>query len=123
MHDEYWNKYWEFSIDDLANDLIENIDVVRQITDKDKVSFVGHGHGATQMFMCMYNFQSEVEKRISSCIALAPIAHNQYTKNAFYEFYQKYWRGFKGSVNYELWGRGYNDRVSNSNKETTFELE
>ena len=47
MHDEYWNKYWEFTIDDLAMDLIENIDIVRLVSGMDKVSFVGHGHGAT----------------------------------------------------------------------------
>ena len=61
---------------------------------------------------------------MSSCIALAPVAHSAYTQNAFYDFYDKYWRSFKGHVNHELWGKGYVDRLNDHPApEDTYELE
>lgn len=53
--DEYWGKYWDFTIDDLALDLIENINFILRVTGYQKLGFVGHGHGATEMLMCLSN--------------------------------------------------------------------
>lgn len=52
----YWGNYWEFTIDDLAMDLIENIDIVRQNIGQKKIGFIGHGYGATQMLMLLSKF-------------------------------------------------------------------
>lgn len=59
--DEYWGKYWQFTMDDLAMDLIENIDYVRDTTGQNKLAFVGHGHGATEMMICMSMNGEQVE--------------------------------------------------------------
>ena len=96
--DPYWSKYWSFNLSELAADLSENIEFVRKQADSDKIAFVGHGHSASLLFMNMYEHGHKIEDRISSCIALAPIAHTDYTNNEFYDFYSRYWRSFKRSV-------------------------
>lgn len=85
--DPYWNRYWEFSMNELSQDLAENIDFIREKSGSEKIGFVGHGHATTLLFMNMFNNPKEMEKRISSCIALAPVAHADYTRNAFYDYY------------------------------------
>lgn len=104
--------------------MVENIDYVRKNADVDKVAFVGHGHASTMLFMTMYDQGSALEERLSSCIALAPIAHSDNTNNAYYDFYKRYWRSLKRHVNNELWGRGYVDRMQESaGSGPTLELE
>lgn len=76
------------------------------------------------LFMCMYECGFQIEQILSSCVALAPVAHSNHTENAYYDYYNKYWRSLTRSVRHELWGRGYEDRMQNeAGREVTLELE
>ena len=46
-HDPYWGRYWDFGMFDLARDMEENIQFILDSTGQEKLSFVGHAHGAT----------------------------------------------------------------------------
>ena len=59
------------------------------------------------MLLNMYKYQKEMEDRLTSFVALAPIGHTTYTENAFYDMYSRYWRSFKGHTHTEMWGKGY----------------
>jgi len=111
--DEYWHQYWDFNLFDLAHDVEENIDFVLKETGKSRVSFIGSGHGATQMMINMVNRQYQIESKLKSFIALAPIADSRYTMNPFYEMYSRYWRSLWSNMKKygELWGKGYQERM------------
>lgn len=73
---------------------MENIDLVCKRTGRKRIGFVGHGHGATEMLIALSFFAKEVEDRLTSVIALAPIGHSTHTSNPFYDYFSRYWRSF-----------------------------
>ena len=79
---------------DMALDLDESIDNVLELTGKNKVHFIGSGHGATQMLMRISQNRKVIDSKLNSIIALAPTAHLSFTENPLLEMYSKYWRSF-----------------------------
>lgn len=59
----------------------------------------------------------QMEEKLSSVVLLSPIVYTHYSKNPLLEHYESYWRSFgtsmAGKSIYELWGKGFQDRVGN----------
>lgn len=128
FYDEFWGQYWDWGMQELALDLEENIDYVRELTSQDRVHFVGSGHGATQLLMRISQNREVLDSKLMSMIALAPLAHSSFTENALLEMYSRYWRSFKSTMEgrciYELWGKGYQERLDTSkHNDTLFMIE
>ena len=111
FYDEYWGQYWDWTMQDLALDLDENLEYVIEQTGKKRVHFIGSGHGATQMLMRISQNREVMDSKLLSLVALGPIAHHSFTENPLLEMYSRYWRSFRSAMEgrciYEMWGKGF----------------
>lgn len=75
---QYWDpnedyEYWQFSWEQMAvYDLPKAIDYVREQTGREKISYVGHSQGTSQMFAALGMDQDFWKKRVNLFVALAP---------------------------------------------------
>lgn len=60
-------------------DLPAMIDLARKVTGFDKISYIAHSQGTTQMFSALANNHGQMNDKINFFIALAPIANLQRT--------------------------------------------
>lgn len=68
-------KYFDYSFYELGKyDAPAQIDFVRQLTGKDKIGYIGHSQGTTQMFSALSLNHGDLNSKINSFIALAPVA-------------------------------------------------
>ena len=80
---------------DLSLDLEENLDYVREKTGQDRLHFIGHAHGATQLFMRMAANRPDIDAKLASIIGLGATGSMHYTENPLVEMYSRYWRSFE----------------------------
>ena len=78
------SEFFDYSFFELGQyDAVSQIDLVRQLTGKDKISYVGHSQGTTQMFAALsYNFGG-LQNKLNYFAALAPIVNLKNTTNEF----------------------------------------
>jgi pimeloyl-ACP methyl ester carboxylesterase len=75
-------KYWEFSFVEMGDyDAPAQVDHVRKVTGQDKISYVGHSQGTTQMFYSISDRPDFWKERLNLFTALAPVTRLEYTKN------------------------------------------
>ena len=75
--------FWEFSFDEFAEyDIPTNIALIRQITGVQKLSYIGHSQGTTQMFAALSEakIRPKVAPYIKQFHALAPIVYKNQNK-------------------------------------------
>ena len=61
------------------------IDYVREKTDRDKLSYIGHSQGTTQMFTALAQNFGNMSEKVNFFVALAPVAKLGGSFNWFYE--------------------------------------
>ena len=67
-------KFFDFSFVELGKyDLPAMIDFVRRVTNVDKVTYIAHSQGTTQMFFALAEMQEQMAERINLFIALGPV--------------------------------------------------
>jgi len=68
-------QYFAFDFEQLGTyDLPAQIDGIKEVTGVDKVTYIGHNQGATQMLFALVKHEEEIKKRVNLFVALAPIA-------------------------------------------------
>jgi len=111
---EYWNFSWQHS----ANDIPATLEYIVKETGFQKVAYIGHSQGTTQMFANLPINQEYYKERISVFIALGPIARLSSTKspafNALSFFYVQVDNVLRASKIHELMGRDW--ALSNMDK-------
>lgn len=84
-------EYWEFSFTEMGKyDLPAQINFVRDHTGVDKLSYVGHSQGTSQMFYAISENQSYWEERINLFVALAPVTRIGNCKSKMVKFLSKF---------------------------------
>lgn len=69
-------EFFDYSFYELAKyDLPANIDFVLEKTMQDRVSYVGHSQGTTQMFAALADNIDNMTEKINVFVALAPITY------------------------------------------------
>ena len=67
---DYFNySFWELG----KYDLPAMIDRIRDQTDFDHVSYIGHSQGTTQMFSALAENHGQLQQKIKAFIAMAPV--------------------------------------------------
>ena len=72
------SSFWDFSFQEMGKrDLPAILKKILEVTGKDKVSYVGHSQGNTQMFasMCSDHSSDIVNKHIDVFVALSPVVY------------------------------------------------
>ena len=65
--------YWDFSFVEMGTiDAPAQIDYIRNATGKNKITYLGHSQGTTQMFYGLAKNEDYFKDRINLFIALAP---------------------------------------------------
>jgi len=76
-----WNpdhdpEYWDFSFEELGRfDLKAMIDHALEVSSAQKLSYVGHSQGTTQMFLGLVEDEAWFASRVGLFVALAPVVH------------------------------------------------
>lgn len=79
--------YWEFSFTEMGDyDAPAQIDFARMTTGQDKVTYIGHSQGTSQMFYAIQNKQDFWKERINLFTALAPVTRLHNTKCKLFQF-------------------------------------
>lgn len=76
-------QFWNFSLDEfIAYDLPDTIDYILRETKKDKIAYVGHSQGSTQMFGLL-STQAKYNKIVDPFIALSPVVSVKHGTDSF----------------------------------------
>jgi lysosomal acid lipase/cholesteryl ester hydrolase len=88
-------KFFDYSFYELGEfDAPAQIDFVLKKTGKSKLAYIGHSQGTSQMFAALsYNF-GNLQNKLNSFTALAPIVHLGHTADDSIKNGSKYWRQF-----------------------------
>ena len=68
------------------------IDFVRKFTGQDKITYVGHSEGNTQMWSALAENHGNLQDKLNLFVALAPAASMKYCKNKLIKFSADSWR-------------------------------
>jgi pimeloyl-ACP methyl ester carboxylesterase len=75
-------EYWDFSFDEMANiDMPSMMYYILNVTQQQKIAYVGHSQGTMMGFAQFGNPNSLVERNVSFWAALAPVAHLGHLKS------------------------------------------
>lgn len=70
--------FYDYSFQDLGQyDLPAQIDKVREVSRKEKITYVGHSQGTAQMFYALSTNEDEIAKKVNLFVAFAPIVRFQ----------------------------------------------
>lgn len=59
------------------------VDYVRGFTGQDKIAYIGHSQGTTQMFSALSENKGDLKRKINAFIALAPVMNLGNTQDEF----------------------------------------
>ena len=80
---EYWNFSWaEMGLYDLP----AMFDKVTEITGREKMAYIGHSMGTTQMFYALAETQDYIASKVSVFVSLAPILKLSHTDSKVLKF-------------------------------------
>ena len=80
-------EFWQFSWTEMGDfDAPAQVDFVRNFTGVNKLSYVGHSQGTTQMFYGLSNAEDYWGERLNLFVALAPVTSLEHTKNKLMAF-------------------------------------
>lgn len=90
-------EYWEFSFTEMGiHDAPAQVDYVRQKTNTEKVTFIGHSQGTSQMFYALSVNQDFWKERLNLFVALAPVTNLANTRSDLFKY-------TAGSINVVAW--------------------
>jgi len=79
-----FTKFFDYSFFELAKyDVPANVDYVRKRTGKAKITYIGHSQGTSQMFAALSEKFGQLDQKVDTFIALAPIVNLKSTTNSF----------------------------------------
>lgn len=83
-------KYFDFSFFELGKyDVPAQIDYIISSTGNEKVTYIGHSQGTTQMFTALAENFGDVQNKVNLFVALAPITHLFGSHNEFFNALSK----------------------------------
>jgi pimeloyl-ACP methyl ester carboxylesterase len=66
--------YWRFSFPEMGlYDAPAQVDYVRKVSGRDKITYIGHSQGTTQMFFAISRDEAFWKKRLNLFVAIAPV--------------------------------------------------
>jgi len=96
-------KFFDYSFYELGQyDAPTQIDFVRAKTGVDKVTYIGHSQGTSQMFSALAEGHGKLKDKINLFVALAPVVNLGWTTNGLL----KNIKGFVKTVQNSLWSLG-----------------
>ena len=67
-------KYWDFDWEEMGQyDIPASLDYISSLTGIEKIAYIGHSQGTTQMFYGLANWEDYYKEKISIFVALAPV--------------------------------------------------
>ena len=85
--------YWEFSFSEMGqHDAPAQVDFVRKLTGVDKVTYIGHSQGTSQMFYGLAENQDFWKDRLNLYVALAPVTRLDHAKSELMVFFSKFYK-------------------------------
>lgn len=91
--------YWEFSWTEMGQyDAPAQVDFVRTQTKSDKITFVGHSQGTTQMFYGIADQEDFWKERLNIFIALAPVTRLDHCGSELFVWLSTCWKLFLDSL-------------------------
>ena len=85
-------QFFDYSFFELGKyDAPAQIDFVRERTGSDKISYVGHSQGTSQMFAALSENFGDLQSKLNYFAALAPIVNLKNSPNAFLQFFSDQW--------------------------------
>ena len=91
--------YWEFSWTEMGDyDAPAQVDFVRSQTKTDKVTYIGHSQGTTQMFYGIAKQEEFWKERLNLYVALAPVTRIDHCGSDLFVFLSNVWRLFEDSL-------------------------
>ena len=92
-------------------DAPEQVDYVRRYTDQDKITYIGHSQGTTQLFYAMSKNPEFWGERLNLFVALAPPVLMDQSEQPLLKFASKFGNRledrFQKSGLYEIFGLGW----------------
>ena len=86
--------FWEFSFTELGTyDAPKQVDLVRNITGSDKIAYVGHSQGVSQLIWGMAANGSFWEERLNLFVGLAPVTRLENCGSLAFRLLGHFWRG------------------------------
>jgi len=93
--------YWEFSFTEMGDyDAPAQVDYVRSATGIDKVTYIGHSQGTSQMFYGIQDRQDFWKERINLFTALAPVTRLHNAKCALFQFLAAHYQLLENVTNF-----------------------
>ena len=107
-------KFFDYSFFELGKyDLPAQVDYVLEQTGQQKITYLGHSQGTTQMFTALSEEFGDIEDKVNLFIALAPITHLAGSHDAFWVEISKIIPVLRDLLNMldinELFGPSWND--------------
>ena len=88
-------EFWDFSWIEMGDyDAPAQVDYVRKATGFDKLTYVGHSQGTTQMFYALSKHEDFWAERLNLFVALAPVTRLDHTASPLF----KYFAGLGGTL-------------------------
>eukprot|EP01017_Pseudomicrothorax_dubius_P048725 TRINITY_DN892_c0_g1_i1.p1 TRINITY_DN892_c0_g1~~TRINITY_DN892_c0_g1_i1.p1 ORF type:complete len:414 (+),score=86.80 TRINITY_DN892_c0_g1_i1:66-1307(+) len=76
--------FWSFSFQTFAlYDQPAHFSYITRVTGQEKINYIGHSQGTTQMFAALADREATVVRHIDKFIALAPVVHMKFITNDF----------------------------------------
>jgi len=67
-------KFWAFDFSEMGTyDIPANLDYITELTGVEKVSYIGHSQGTTQMFFGLSEFEDYYASKVNLFVALGPV--------------------------------------------------
>lgn len=90
MNPDHDKTYWEFSWTEMGDhDAPAQIDYVRKQTGNDKVTYIGHSQGTTQMFYQLAKPNNDWKDKINLFVALAPVTRMAHASSDLINFFSQ----------------------------------
>lgn len=95
-------KFWDFSWHEIAmDDIPTGVDYVRNVTNQDKIYYIGHSQGTTLVYV-MLSKLTEYNNRFRAVFTLAPSAYSKNMFSPLVRIIAKFERSLSVSNKYEF---------------------
>jgi pimeloyl-ACP methyl ester carboxylesterase len=80
-------KFWDFSFDEMGqHDLPATIDYITNLTKVEKLTYIGHSQGTSQMFVALTKNIEYFKSKLNGFVSLAPIVRFKNVKSSLVKF-------------------------------------
>jgi pimeloyl-ACP methyl ester carboxylesterase len=67
-------KYWDFSFQEMGEyDVPANVDYITKVTGVEKITYVGHSQGTSQMYYALATNEDHLSTKVNLFVALGPV--------------------------------------------------